>query len=105
MLQSLEPTVKQEMKTMQGSITLTHGIEQSAIRELSLDEAEAGGGGFSWGRVVHGAEQLGQDVAKGLVGGAITGVVGGAVAGDSVGAAPGALAGSIVGAVGARSRS
>jgi hypothetical protein len=85
---------------MQENTTLNHDIEQSSIRELSLDETEAVGGGFSWGRLVHGIEHLGQAVEKGMVAGAITGAVGGAVAGEGAGAAPGAVVGSIVGAVG-----
>jgi outer membrane lipoprotein SlyB len=72
----------------------------TALRELSLDEAEMVGGGFSWGRFLHGVQHFGQDVEKGMVAGAITGAVGGAIAGDGVGAAPGAVVGSIVGGVG-----
>ena len=72
----------------------------TALRELSLHEAEMVGGGFHWGRLLHGVEHFGQDVEKGMVAGFITGGVAGALAGEGVGAAPGAVAGSIVGAVG-----
>jgi hypothetical protein len=32
--------------------------EGTALRELSLDEAEMVGGGFSWGGLVHGVEHV-----------------------------------------------
>jgi hypothetical protein len=73
--------------------------EGTALRELSLDEAEMVGGGFSWGGFLHGVEHFGNDVAKGMAGGFITGGVAGALAGEGVGAAPGAVTGSLVGAV------
>ena len=72
----------------------------TALRELSLDEAEMVGGGFSWGHFLHGVEHFGRAVEKGMAAGFITGGVAGALAGEGVGAAPGAVAGSIVGAVG-----
>jgi len=72
----------------------------TALRELSLDEAEMVGGGFSWGRFLHGVQHFGHAVEKGMVAGFIVGGVGGALAGEGVGAAPGAVTGSIVGAVG-----
>jgi hypothetical protein len=34
----------------------------TALRELSLDEAEMVGGGFSWGGIVHGVEHAGSNV-------------------------------------------
>jgi ABC-type dipeptide/oligopeptide/nickel transport system permease subunit len=73
----------------------------TTLRELSLDEAEMVGGGFSWGRFLHGVDHFGRDVEKGMAAGVITAGVAGALAGDGVGAAPGTVAGSIVGAVGA----
>jgi hypothetical protein len=72
--------------------------EATALRELSLDEAEMVGGGLSWGGFLRGAEHLGSDVEHGMVEGAIGGGIAGALAGDGVGAAPGALFGSIGGA-------
>jgi hypothetical protein len=81
---------------MREQITLTPDVAQPAIRELSLDEMEMVGGGFSWGGFFHGVEHLGQAVEKGMAAGAITGGVAGAIAGEGAGAAPGAVAGSIV---------
>jgi hypothetical protein len=72
--------------------------EGTALRELSLDEAEMVGGGFSWGGFLRGAEHLGSDVEHGMAEGAIGGAVTGALAGGGAGAAPGALLGSIGGA-------
>jgi hypothetical protein len=69
--------------------------EGTALRELSLDEAEMVGGGLSWGGLFRGVEHFSQDVEHGMA----AGFVAGALA-DGVGAAPGAVAGSIVGAVG-----
>jgi hypothetical protein len=46
---------------MQENITLTRDIEQSSIRELSLEETEAVGGGFGWGSIVHGIEHAGTE--------------------------------------------
>ena len=73
--------------------------EGTALRELSLDEAEMVGGGFSWGGLFRGVEHFSQDVEHGMAAGFVAGGVAGALA-DGVGAAPGAVAGSIVGAVG-----
>jgi hypothetical protein len=42
---------------MQNS-NLNTGNQATELRELSLDEAEMVGGGFSWGGLVHGAENL-----------------------------------------------
>ena len=84
---------------MQDQITRTLETEQPSIRELSLDEMEMVGGGFSWGGFFRGAEHLGHDIEKGMAAGAITGGVAGAIAGEGAGAAPGALAGSMVGVV------
>jgi hypothetical protein len=75
-------------------------IEGTALRELSFDEAEMVGGGFSWGGLLRGAENFSHAVDKGMAAGFITGAVGGALAGEGVGAAPGAVTGSIIGAVG-----
>jgi hypothetical protein len=72
--------------------------EGTALRELSLDEAEMVGGGFSWGGFFRGVQHLGSDVEHGMVEGAIIGGIGGALAGEGAGAAPGALLGSIGGA-------
>jgi hypothetical protein len=72
--------------------------EGTALRELSLNEAEMVGGGFSWGRLLRGAEHLGSDIEHGMAEGAIGGGIMGALAGEGVGAAPGALLGSIGGA-------
>jgi hypothetical protein len=74
--------------------------EGTALRELSLDEAEMVGGGFSWGGFFRGVEHLGHAVEKGMAAGFVTGGIAGALAGEGAGAAPGAVAGSIVGAVG-----
>lgn len=62
---------------MQENIILNRDIEQSSIRELSLDEAEAVGGGFSWGGLVHDVEHIG-----GVVAGGAAGFVGGTLAKD-----------------------
>jgi hypothetical protein len=72
--------------------------EGTALRELSLDEAEMVGGGLSWGGFLRGAEHLGSDIEHGMAEGAIGGAVAGALAGGGAGAAPGALLGSIGGA-------
>jgi hypothetical protein len=84
------------MQNMNG-IAANEGTE---LRELSLDEAEMVGGGFSWGGFFRGVEHFSQSVEKGMAAGAITGAVGGAIAGEGAGAAPGAVAGSIVGGIG-----
>ena len=74
--------------------------EGTALRELSLDEAEMVGGGLSWGGFLRGAEHLGKDVEYGVAAGAILGGIGGGLTGGPVGAAGGALIGSITGAAG-----
>jgi len=84
---------------MRDQITRTFETEQPSFRELSLDETEMVGGGFSWGGFFRGAEHLARDIDKGMVAGAITGGVAGAIAGEGAGAAPGAVAGSLVGGV------
>jgi hypothetical protein len=38
--------------------------EGTALRELSLDEAEMVGGGFSWGGLLHGAEHVAAKVGS-----------------------------------------
>jgi hypothetical protein len=94
------------MKTMQENIALTHDIEQSSIRELSLDEVEAVGGGFSWGGLAKGIVKdvksfSNSSFAKDVSEGAFTGAAGGAVAGlpeGGIGAVPGAAAGLLGGA-------
>jgi hypothetical protein len=53
----LKPISQTGNETMRENITLTRDIEQSSIRELSLDEAEAVGGGFG---------PIGQVIATGL---------------------------------------
>jgi hypothetical protein len=82
------------MQNMNG-ITANEG---TALRELSLDEAEMVGGGLSWGGFLRGAEHLGSDVAHGMAEGAIGGAITGALAGEGAGAAPGFVLGSIGGA-------
>jgi hypothetical protein len=57
-----------------------------ALRELSLDEAEMVGGGFSWGGLVHGVEHA----AGNVLGAAEAGF--GAVAGGGLAAGGGKLA-------------
>jgi hypothetical protein len=56
--------------------------EGTTLRELSLDETELVGGGFSWGGLVHGVEHVaakaGDAVING-VGGAVGGAIGGAI--------------------------
>ena len=69
----------------------------TALRELSLDEAETVGGGFRWGGFLHGVEHFGRAVENGMAAGFLTGGVAGALAREGAGAAPGAVAGSIVG--------
>jgi hypothetical protein len=51
--------------------------EATGLRELSLDEAEMVGGGFSWGGFFRGVQHLGSDVEHGMVEGAIIGGLGG----------------------------
>jgi hypothetical protein len=41
----------------------------TALRELSLDETEMVGGGFSWGGLVHGVEHIAGNVAHAAEGG------------------------------------
>ena len=67
----------------------------TALRELSLDEAETVGGGFRWGGFLHGVEHFGRAVENGMAAGFLTGGVAGALAREGAGAAPGAVAGSI----------
>jgi hypothetical protein len=43
--------------------------EGTALRELSLDEAEMVGGGFSWGGLVHGVEHAAGNVVHAAEGG------------------------------------
>jgi len=78
---------------MRDQITPTCDVAQPAIRELSLDEIEMIGGGFSWGGLVHKAEgivqtaihnveshdwkQVGNDALNGAkIGGVAGGVLG-----------------------------
>ena len=76
-------------------------IQQSSIRELSLDEIDSVGGGKGfWGKIAHGFEGFAKDVDHGAILGGVTGAVGGAVLGDGVGAIPGAAGGIVVGAAG-----
>jgi hypothetical protein len=80
-------------ETMRDQITPTCDVAQPAIRELSLDEIEMIGGGFSWGGLVHKAEgivqtaihnveshdwkQVGNDALNGAkIGGVAGGVLG-----------------------------
>jgi hypothetical protein len=53
---SLRRTVMQDMKANE---------EGTALRELSLDEAEMVGGGFSWGGLLHGVEHAASGVLRG----------------------------------------
>jgi hypothetical protein len=76
-------------------IAVNEGI---ALRELSLDEADMVGGGFSWGGFVRGVQHLGSDVEHKMAEAAIGGAVIGGLTGGPVGAANGALLGSIGGA-------
>jgi hypothetical protein len=46
--------------------------EGTALRELSLDEAEMVGGGFSWGGLVHGAEHVAEAGAAIVAGTALS---------------------------------
>jgi len=71
---------------MRDQITLTGGTEQPSIRELSLDETEMVGGGFSWGGLVHGVEHA----AGNVLGAAETGF--GAIAGGKLAIGGGKLA-------------
>ena len=58
--------------------------EGTALRELSLDEAEMVGGGFSWGGLLHGAEhvaaKVGSDVGNAIVTAATSAATGAYVA-------------------------
>jgi hypothetical protein len=82
------------MQNMNG-ITTNEG---TALRELSLDEAEMVGGGLSWGGFVRGVQHLGSDVEHKMAEAAVGGAVIGGLTGGPVGAANGALLGSIGGA-------
>jgi hypothetical protein len=44
----------------------------TTLRELSLDEAEMVGGGFSWGGLLHGAEHVAEKVGTTIVTAATT---------------------------------
>jgi hypothetical protein len=89
--------------------------EGTALRELSLDETEMVGGGFSWGGLLHKAEgiahtaihnieshnwnQVGNDALNGAKIGAAAGGVIGIFAGDpGAGAAYGGAIGTLAGA-------
>ena len=54
----------------------------TALRELSLDETEMVGGGFSWGGLVHSVEHVAGNVAGDVAGAAAVGF--GAVAGGGL---------------------
>jgi hypothetical protein len=56
--------------------------EGTALRELSLDEAEMVGGGFSWGGLVHSVEHVAGNIAGDVAGAAAVGF--GAVAGGGL---------------------
>jgi hypothetical protein len=102
-------------KTMRDQITLSCDVAQPSIRELSLNEIEMVGGGFSWGGLVHKAEgivhtaihnieshdwkQVGNDALNGAKIGAASGGVIGLFAGDpGAGAAYGGAIGTLAGA-------
>jgi len=100
---------------MRNQITLPGDTERPSIRELSLDETETVGGGFSWSGLVHKAEgivhtaihnieshnwtQVGNDALNGAKIGGVAGGVVGAFFGEPgpVGAYGGAI-GALVGA-------
>ena len=54
------------------------GDAGTALRELSLEEAEMVGGGFSWGGLVHGVEHVAGNVAHAAVGGVDLAITAGA---------------------------
>jgi hypothetical protein len=97
---------------MREQITLTLEVEQLSIRELSLDEMEIVGGGFSWGGLVHKAESIAktavhnvthrnwsQVTSDGETGGFWGGLVGGGIGliGGPEGAGAGAAVGGVIG--------
>jgi hypothetical protein len=111
----VETNPDQGNETMRDQITLTCDVAQPSIRELSLNETEMVGGGFSWGGLVHKAEgivhtaihnieshdwkQVGNDALNGAKIGAASGGVIGLFAGDpGAGAAYGGAIGTLAGA-------
>ena len=52
--------------------------EGTTLRELSLDETELVGGGFSWGGLVHGVEHVAAKAGDAVING-VGGAVGGAI--------------------------
>ena len=98
---------------MRDQITLTCDVVQPSIRELSLNEIEMVGGGFSWGGLVHKAEgivhtavhnidhdwkQVGNDALNGAkIGAASGGVIGLFAADPGAGAAFGCAIGTLAG--------
>ena len=54
------------------------GDEGTALRELSLDEAEMVGGGFSWGGLVHGVEHVAGNAVHAAEGGVDLAITAGA---------------------------
>jgi hypothetical protein len=72
--------------TMREQITLSGDIAEPSIRELSLDETELVGGGFSWGGLVHGVEHGATNVLHAAEAGA------GAIAGGGAAKGAGKLA-------------
>jgi len=71
----------------------------SAMAQPPAFSATAGGPSFGDMLMDFGAE-VGDDVVRGTVGGAITGGVGGAMAGGPAGVLPGAGAGAVLGGLG-----
>ena len=99
---------------MRDQITATCDVAQPSVRELSRNEIEMIGGGFSWGGLVHKAEaiahtaihnieshdwkQVGNDALNGAKIGAASGGVIGLFAGDpGAGAAYGGAIGTLLG--------
>jgi hypothetical protein len=79
---------------MREQITLTGDIAEPSIRELSFDETEMVGGGFSLGGLVHGAEHAASNVAHSAE------IAYGTVAGSGLAVGTGRLAMKAVKAVG-----
>jgi hypothetical protein len=74
--------------------------EGTALRELSLDEADMVGGGFSWGGLVHKAEGIAHTAIHNIESHDWTHIGNDALNGAKIGAAAGTVIGAFVGAPG-----
>ena len=85
---------------MRDQITPTFDVAQPSVRELSRNEIEMIGGGFSWGGLVHKAEGIAHTAIHNIESHDWKQVGNDALNGAKIGAAAGTVIGAFVGAPG-----